>query len=409
MKKYIIFSIFLLTFSLVVPAFAAVQNSTPENIGRKVIVWRESADITRARASARSHATELKYPPLVRASVVEVTSSAELAALSASPDVASISDDPIATIMLVDRDRERVIHESARASARNRRNATPPPQSIPWGITDINAPAVWSGGNTGDPIKVGVIDTGISSSHPDLIANIKGGVNTIKPIRGWNDDNGHGSHVAGTIAALNNTHGVVGGAPQADLYAIKVLNSAGSGYYSDIIEGLQWAINNNLQVVNMSLGGTTNYQPLHDAITAARNAGILVVAAAGNSGGSVIYPAAYPEAVAVSALDSSHALASWSSRGPEVDLSAPGVSVYSTYKGTGYATLSGTSMATPHVVASAVLLLNSPIGSYDANSNGRWDPSEEAQKLEDTATDLGASGPDSLFGFGLVNALAAVQ
>jgi len=408
MKKYLISSILILTLGLSIPSFAATRGDAAQNLGRKIIVWKQNADEGTARAFARSHATELKYLPLVRVSVIEVSSQAQLTALSSSPDVASITDDPIASITLVDR--RDIARESSRSAARGRGgSSTPAPQVTPWGISDINAPAVWAHNNTGDPIKVGIIDTGISSSHPDLAANIKGGINTIKPSRGWDDDNGHGSHVAGTIAALNNTQGVVGGAPQADLYAIKVLNSAGSGYYSDIIEGLQWAIDKHLQVVNMSLGGTSDYGPLHDAITAARNAGILVVAAAGNSGGSVIYPAAYPEALAVSALDSSHTLASWSSRGPEVDLSAPGVSIYSTYKGTGYATLSGTSMATPHVVASAVLLLNSAVSSYDINSNGQWDPSEAMQKLENTASDLGVSGPDTLYGFGLVNALAATQ
>ena len=215
--------------------------------------------------------------------------------------------------------------------------------------------------------------------------------------------------MAGTVAALNNTVGVVGAGPDIDLYAIKVLNRNGSGFLSDIIEGLQWAAANGIQIANMSLGTTSNVQSFHDAITAAYNAGITLVAAAGNNGGTVNFPAAYSEVIAVSATDINNNLASFSSRGPEVDLAAPGVSILSTYKGNAYATLSGTSMASPHVAGSAALVINSPIGAYDANFNGQWDPAEVKQKLQDKAVDLGTVGFDNLFGWGLVNAFAAVQ
>jgi len=282
-------------------------------------------------------------------------------------------------------------------------------QTLPWGIQKIQANLVWPTGNTADPIKVGVIDTGISSTHPDLFANIKGGVNTINSRKSWNDDNGHGSHVAGIIAALNNNIGVVGVGPKIDLYAIKVLDASGSGYLSDVIEGLDWAIQNKMQFVNMSLGTTANIQSFSDAVKRVNAAGIVEVAAAGNDGKAVNFPAAYPEVIAVGATDSNNNIASWSSRGPELDLVAPGVSIYSTYKNSSYATLSGTSMATPHITGTAALVLSTPVGSYDANGNGKWDPSEVQKKLENSATDLGASGFDQIFGFGLINALKATQ
>ena len=282
-------------------------------------------------------------------------------------------------------------------------------QTLPWGIDRVDAELVWPSGNTGAAIKVGVIDTGISLSHPDLQANIKGAYNAIRSTRSANDDNGHGSHVAGTIAAVTNSQGIVGVAPSTHLYAIKVLSSSGSGYLSDIIEGLDWAISSDLDVVNLSLGTGSNIQSFHDAITRTYNAGIVIAAAAGNSGGAVIYPAAYEEAIAVSATDSNNAIAYFSSRGPEVDVAAPGVSIYSTYKGSKYATLSGTSMATPHVAGAAALVLKTTVGAYDADGDGTWDPSEVKAKLQATATDLGTPGFDNLFGAGLLDAFQAVQ
>jgi len=137
-------------------------------------------------------------------------------------------------------------------------------------------------------------------------------------------------------------------------------------------------------------------------------AGIVQVAAAGNSGGAVIYPAAYPEVIAVSATDSTDAIASWSSRGPEVDLAAPGVSIYSTYKGQTYKTLSGTSMASPHVAGATALVLTQT-AKCDLNGDGRCSPAEVQQRLEASAEDLGTAGRDNLYGSGLVDAEKAIS
>ncbi len=281
-----------------------------------------------------------------------------------------------------------------------------PSQVLPWGIDRVDAELVWNT-TKADLIKVAIIDTGIDLKHPDLKDNIKGGYNALQPWKSPNDDNGHGTHVAGIVAALNNTIGVVGVGPQIDLYAVKVLNAAGSGYLSDVIEGLDWAIQNEMHVVNMSLGTSVDIPSFREAVQRVNAAGIVQVAAAGNTGGSVVYPAAYPEVIAVSATDQNNQIASWSSRGPEVDLSAPGVNIYSTYKGSSYKALSGTSMSAPHVSGVVALVLSIP-NKCDYDLNGTCSPSEVQQRLEQTTIDLGVQGKDALYGSGLVNAYQAV-
>lgn len=276
-----------------------------------------------------------------------------------------------------------------------------PPQVLPWGVDRIDADLVWPLpiNVTGAGVKVAVIDTGIQLNHPDLKANIKGGFNAINARKSAGDDNGHGTHVAGTIAASANTFGVIGVGPNIDLYAVKVLKANGSGYLSDVIEGIQWATDNHMQVANMSFGSSVPSAAEHDAIIAANNAGVTLVAAAGNNnGGGVGYPAAYDEVIAVSAVDAGDALAGFSSIGPEVDLAAPGVNIYSTYKKSGYATLSGTSMAAPHVTGSAALIIG---------AKGLSTPAQVKALLQLTADPLPGLTADQE-GAGLVDAEEAV-
>lgn len=388
-SKYIIFSLFA-----IYPFLGTFPQIAPET-SRVIVTYQENVSDS-ARNAALGSLSDKKIKRLsfaLPADVLSGVTDSEISKLKSDPRVVRVEKDAIATIL--------DFPITKTALKKNQVNAQS--QILPWGIDKIDAELVWPLGNQANPIKVGVIDTGISNTHPELTPNIKGGVNTIRPRRSWNDDNGHGSHVAGIIAAVNNTSGVVGVAPSADLYAIKVLNSSGSGYVSDIIEGLDWSIANKMQLVNMSLGTTADIQSFHDAVTRAYNAGIIEVAAAGNDGSAVIYPAAYPEVVAVTATDQTDTIASWSSRGPEVDFAAPGVNIYSTYKDTGYATLSGTSMAAPHVTGALALILNSPVGAFDANGNGKWDFSEAEEKLKAGAVDLGTAGFDNLYGWGLIN------
>ncbi|MBZ0093783.1 MAG: S8 family peptidase [Sulfuricella sp.] len=293
-----------------------------------------------------------------------------------------------------------------------------PGEAIPWGVRRIDAEKAW-GTSTGSGVKVAVLDTGISLSHPDLKNNIPPlkdiskncSYNAIDPSKAPEDQNGHGSHVAGTIAAVrNNGIGVVGVAPEATLCAVQVLNAAGFGYCSDIIDGLSWVINKDpltgecnprAKVINMSYGGadlcTSEGELLDQAHDCAR---ITLVAAAGNnSGGAVDYPAAYVNVkmlqpvIAVTAIDCKDKFAFFSSQGEQVDLTAPGVAIPSTYKRGGYKTLSGTSMAAPHVSGVAALVLK---------KNPNLTPDQVKTYLQNTAVNLGLDIKQQ--GAGLVNA-----
>jgi len=282
---------------------------------------------------------------------------------------------------------------------------TPPPpaQTVPWGISRIGADTVW-GTNAGMGIKVAVLDTGIQAGHPDLAVNYGGGVNIISSRKGPDDDNGHGTWCAGIIGAANNTLGVVGVAPHVSLYAVKVLDRAGSGFASDVIKGIEWCESQQMDVASMSLGMNADVQALREACSNAYDAGLVLVAAAGNDGDAdpatdeVDYPAAYDSVIAVAATDSQDMHPAWSSDGSTVEISAPGVGVKSTYKGSTYATGDGTSAACPHVSGSVALLLalDPDLSPYDVR-----------MRLVNTATDLGDAGWDVFFGAGLVNLPAA--
>lgn len=239
-------------------------------------------------------------------------------------------------------------------------------ETLPWGVDRIDAEKVHPY-DKGTGVKVAIIDTGIDYTHPNLDANYRGGIGyrkgiVIDPM----DDQGHGTHCAGIVAAEDNEIGVIGVAPEAYLYAVKVLNQYEDGYYgysSDVVAGIDWAINNGIQVISMSIGSDYDSVTLHNACDAAAyNAGIIVVAAVGNDGrrsgwgDNVDYPARYDSVIAVAATDSSDNRAKWSSTGPDVELSAPGVYILSTYPG-GYAYMRGTSMACPHVTGTAALAL----------------------------------------------------
>ncbi|ART76010.1 peptidase S8 [Sutcliffiella horikoshii] len=275
-------------------------------------------------------------------------------------------------------------------------------QTVPYGVPHIKADVAHAQGVTGSGVKVAVLDTGIDASHEDL--NVVGGASFVsEEPDALTDGNGHGTHVAGTIAAVNNNTGVLGVAFDVDLYAVKVLSAGGSGTLAGIAQGIEWAINNDMDVINMSLGGSTGSSTLKQASDNAYNSGIVVVAAAGNSGSffglinTIGYPARYDSVIAVGAVDSNNNRASFSSVGSQLEVMAPGVSINSTLPGNQYGELNGTSMASPHVAGAAALLLA---------QNPDLTNVEVRERLRSTATNLGSSFN---YGYGVINLEAALQ
>ncbi len=267
-----------------------------------------------------------------------------------------------------------------------------------WGVAHIGSGVVHASGNKGTGVKVAIIDTGIDYDHSDLDTNYVGGHDFVNDDTDPMDDNGHGTHVSGTVAAEDNNAGVVGVAPEARLYGLKVLSATGSGSWSDIIAALQWAVDNGIQVTNNSYSSSLNPGgTVKAAFDNSAAAGILHVAAAGNSGNprgkgnNVGYPARFDSVVAVAATSSNDNRASFSSTGDTVELAAPGVNVNSTKLGGGYVQYNGTSMASPHVAGTAALVIAAGI-------------TDVRTQLQTTADDLGDSGRDPQYGFGLVDA-----
>jgi len=280
-------------------------------------------------------------------------------------------------------------------------------RTLPWGIDRVDADVAHEKGATGDGVDVGVIDGGIDDSHPDIEGSLADpdvdenheawvdcdGGDCNYP---WSDDGGHGTHVAGTIAAGDGGSGVVGVAPDATLHALKVCGANGGCRTSSIAEAIRYAADQDWDVVNLSLGAPQESPALQAAGQYALEAGVLPVAAAGNRGkpDSVGYPAAYEEFLAVSATDIEDGIARFSSVGPEVDLAAPGKDVCSAVVGS-HDVLSGTSMAAPHVTGAVAQLV--------ANGHSH---SEARQRLLGTAEDLGLDAAEQ--GAGLVDVAAAL-
>jgi subtilisin family serine protease len=248
----------------------------------------------------------------------------------------------------------------------------------PWGVNKIRAPEVHATGNRGAGINVCIIDSGIDYNHEDLQGVYKGGYNYLNNTNDPKDILGHGTHVAGIIAGQG-INGVLGVAPDCNLYSLKFLDPAMLGDLNNVVKALQWSIDNNIDIANMSFGGGVGGITFDTAMNNAYNAGILIIAAAGNSGetpsctsttipvispcptpncsiDNICFPALSHYAIAVANTDVYDQLSCSSSRGPKIEISAPGNQIGSTFVGNTYATMSGTSMACPHVVGVAALI-----------------------------------------------------
>ncbi|MNM45997.1 Subtilisin E precursor [compost metagenome] len=229
---------------------------------------------------------------------------------------------------------------------------------IPWGVRHIQAPDVWSS-STGYQVRIAVIDTGADFSHPDLRHSLARGVNLLNPNMLPHDDNGHGTHITGTIAGAGGMQGILGVAPRAMIYPVKAFDHNGAAYVSDIILGIDWCVRNQVDIINMSFGMKSKNKSLFNVVNKALQAGVVVVASAGNDNKSrsVDYPARYPQTISVGATDRSRRIARFSNSGPHVDIYAPGEKIYSSWIGGKHKEMNGTSMATSHVSGSIALLL----------------------------------------------------
>ena len=277
-----------------------------------------------------------------------------------------------------------------------------------WNLHTIQAPLAWrfTTGSSG-PI-VAVLDTGVDLYHPDLAANLIDGWNFIGGTAYPLDDNGHGTHVAGILAAVgNNGIGIAGVSWQARIMPIKILDASGVGEALTARDAIHWAVDNGARVINLSLGSPQPSPYLQEAVQYALSNGAVVVAAVGNvdsgsgiSRGAWVYPAAYPGVIGAGATDSSNALASFSNEGPFVDVVAPGKYVLSTFRNGSYAYFSGTSMATPHVSGLAALIWS---------SRSSLSRQQVSNIILQTARDLGPTGWDPTYGYGLVDAGQAIS
>lgn len=306
------------------------------------------------------------------------------------PDARATEIETMAGVIAVSKPTDKDLHTAEMSTSINLAD-----YSRSWGVDHIRCPQVHAAGNTGQGIKLNIMDSGIAQ-HPDL--KIAGGINYVTPGAPFEDDNSHGTHCAGIAAAQPNTgEGVTGVAYGVELWATKILNRSGSGSYANMLKAIEWSIQNKMQVVSMSLGGEGDPgEAVHAGFIAAEKAGIIMVAAAGNDGPSsdnVLYPARWDEVIAVgSTADRNNNMSSFTSQGPTLEVSAPGSSIYSTVLNNFYGFKSGTSMACPHVSGVMCLALKAGIQNPRA-------------LIETASIDLLTPGRDTRSGWGLTDAV----
>ncbi|MBM7551686.1 S8 family peptidase [Thalassobacillus pellis] len=276
-------------------------------------------------------------------------------------------------------------------------------QLIDWGYKATETTEAKELNLTGEGVKVAVIDTGISTTHPDL--DIAGGITFVDETYSYDDDNGHGTHVAGVIAAQNNDIGTLGVSPAVELYAVKALDEDGMGNQTDVMAGIEWAMDNEVDIINLSITSPYSSIAMKTMLEEAKDQGIIVVAASGNeetgngqTTEDIMYPARYDSVIGVGAVNEELYRAEFSYVGPSLSYTAPGEDIYSTYitnadHPDGYAVMSGTSMATPY--AAGIIALYKQ--NYPDMANEKI-----IEIVSKEVMDLGAGGKDIQYGYGLI-------
>ncbi|MGE0825215.1 MAG: S8 family serine peptidase [Candidatus Binatia bacterium] len=273
---------------------------------------------------------------------------------------------------------------------------------VQWGLERIEAPQAWAHLSGTAGVTVAIIDSGIDSNHPDLRGKVIPGWNAIDQNDDTRDQHGHGTALAGIIAAnMNDAIGMAGVCPHCPLLPVKVLDEAGEGTYAQVIAGILWAAERKPQVINFSLGSYGYSRFLADAVEQAYNAGAVLVAAAGNEAtAAALYPAALPHVISVSGTDSADHFWTGSNYGARIDMAAPALNILSLDAGSGYLLATGTSFSAAHVSGVAALL---------RTQHAKLTNAQVAQVLFETADDLGEKGKDTLYGYGRINAGHALR
>ena len=353
--------------------------------GRVLVKPAAAASETGIEAALKAQgAREVGRVPQIGVRILQVPTQAEarvIAALSRNPNFEFAEHDYIANIILTPND--------------------PYYSAYQWHLPKVGAPTAWDTTTGSASVTVAVIDSGVQATHPDLAGRVLAGYDFANNDANPADDNGHGTAVAGVAAAQGNDGiGIAGAAWNVAILPVKTMNSSGSGSYSAIANGITYSADRGAKIINLSLGGTGTSSTLANAVSYAWNKGSLLVAAAGNNGTSTtVYPAAYPNVIAVSATTSADTLASFSSYGSFVDLSAPGQDITTSWINGGYVTISGTSFASPLTAGVAALALS----RNPALSNAQL-----SSLLTANTDDLGAAGYDTFFGTGRLNAAKVV-
>lgn len=402
----------------------SLQNSIAKSLSKSLTIATPSSLSSSTASFNQTIGTNLPLEmnfdfPEHNAIVVTAHDEQALLDLQAAPSVVNVMDDPKRYPRYIADSLKRVnLDETTNRESRLRgpRELLSYSDTVPYGVSMVEAPSVWQSGYLGSGVTVCMIDTGLDTTNPDISPSSRytgwdfgnGGKSSSS---GWSiDPVGHGTHTSGTVSAAMNNAGIVGVAPSADVMMVRIFNNQGNYVFSSaLVDAVRRCRKNSkVKVISMSLGGPYPNAIEAQAFQNAFNANIVNVAAAGNGGNSVLdYPASYNGVISVAAIDQNKQVASFSQRNSKVDICAPGVNVLSTlpmspycqicmqYGVTEYGELSGTSMSTPHVSGVAALLF-----SYNMSASA----ATITNAITSTAEDLGAKGKDDLYGYGLVQA-----